>query len=103
MREATRKDRPSMNTSQAQCCLCWRLFSADGVAEQHKPYARAPEDIGKRGRVAVRDGCTVPAELGMTPIERNDGVAVWGFTTEEEYANRLGRMDKARSARKAAR
>lgn len=102
MREATKADRPTMGTSQAQCMIkgCYKMFSADGVAEQHKPYARAPEDMGKRGRVAERAACTDPAQLGMTPIERPDGVTVWGFITEEEYLNRLDRMDTARSARK---
>lgn len=102
MREATKADRPLMGTSQAQCMIkgCYKMFSADGVAEQHKPYHRAPEDMGKRGRVAERDSCTDPVQLGMTPIERPDGVTVWGFISAEEYANRLDRMSTARSARK---
>lgn len=100
MREATKQDRPQMNTSQAQCTKCWLMFSADGVCEQHKPYARSPEDQGKRGRVAERDACTPPQELGMTAIERSDGIAVWGFITEEERINRLSRMEIARTARK---
>lgn len=100
MREATRQDRPQMNTSQSQCVKCWRMFSADGVCEQHKPYARSPEDQGKRGPVAEREACTEPKKLGMTAIEREDGIAVWGFITEEEQQNRLERMQKARAARK---
>lgn len=101
MREATKQDRPQMNTSQSQCVICWRMFSADGPCEQHKPYARSAEDQGKRGPVAERSGCTSPQELGMTPIEREDGIAVWGFITEEEKLNRLERMEKARAARNA--
>jgi hypothetical protein len=37
----------------------------------------------------------------MIPIEREDGITVWGFITEEEQNNRVERMNKARAARKA--
>lgn len=99
-REATRKDLPLMNTNQAQCMLCYRIFTADGICEQHKPYARAPEDEGKRGRVALRGSCTEPDELGMVGIPRADGVVVWGFRTEDAHQERIDRMANARAARK---
>lgn len=75
------------------------MFTADGPCEDHKPYARAPEDAGKRGRVAVREECTEPASLGMTGIPRSDDIIVWGYRDENAYQERLDRMAKARAAR----
>lgn len=102
MREATRKDLPKQGTNQSQCVLCWRIFDCDGNAEKHKPYARAAEDSGKRGRVAEREECTLPSELGMVGRERaGDGVVIWSNTDDEAYAARMLLMEKARIARKA--
>ena len=63
MREALRFDRPKGN--EAQCPICWRLFSSDGSCEAHKPY-RSPKTAA----------CKEPSELGYQAVERR-GVAVW--------------------------
>lgn len=99
MNEVYASTRPQVGTSQSQCPLCGLIFSADGNCEKHKPYARSPEEEGKRGRVAKREGCTHPKDLGMVGIPRDDGVLVWGFRSEDSRDELVKRMAKARAAR----
>lgn len=101
MREATRQDRPMVGTIQAQCCMCWRIFSSDSLCEKAKPYARLPEETGtgKRGRVAERSSCIDPLELGLVSRERSDGVAIWGLVDSEESERRAQNLAKARAVR----
>jgi hypothetical protein len=63
MRDTTRSDIP--HGAEAQCPICWRIFTRDGVCEKHKPYAspKTPE-------------CKDPATLGFVRRDRR-GVAVW--------------------------
>lgn len=55
------RDLPKGN--EAQCVLCWRIFTSDSAAESHKSY---------QGRTS----CVDPATLGMEPRERR-GLPVW--------------------------
>lgn len=55
------RDLPKGN--EAQCVLCWRIFTSDSAAEAHKSYAG-------------RTSCVDPATLGMEPRERR-GLPVW--------------------------
>lgn len=99
MREATRDDRPVIGTNQAQCSICWRMFSSDSLCERCKPYARPPWDVNTRGRVSVRDECIDPLLIGLIARERGDGVCVWGLVDSEESLRRSANLAKARSAR----
>jgi hypothetical protein len=63
VREATRADPPKGR--EAQCPLCWRIFSSDSSCEAHKPYRRP-----------LTDTCKPPAHQGAQPFERR-GLAVW--------------------------
>lgn len=101
-REATKADRPVIGTIQTQCCVCWRMFASDSICEKTKPYARLPEDEGKVGRVAERAECTLPSALGLISRVREDGIIVWGVTTDEEMERRAETMVKARAARVAS-
>lgn len=98
-REATRADRPVIGTIQTQCVVCWKMFASDAICERQKPYARLPEDEGRKGRIAERDGCIDPASLGLIARERTDGVLVWGLTSDEEIERRTEQMAAARVAR----
>lgn len=99
MREATKKDRPKIGTIQAQCILCWRIFASDSICERTKPYARLPEDEGRKGRISERVSCIDPLELGLIARERTDGVIVWGLVDEEEAVRRSVNLAKARTAK----
>lgn len=98
-REAERSDRPVIGTIQTQCVVCWKMFASDSICERQKPYARLPQDEGKVGRVAERSECTDPSALGLIPRVREDGVIVWGVTTDEEMERRALTLGKARTAR----
>lgn len=63
VREANRADRPK--GKEAQCPICWRIFSSDRNAEAHKPYARPHTPA-----------CKDPSVLGMKVQERR-GLRVW--------------------------
>lgn len=99
MREATKKDLPRLGTNQAQCCICYRMFSSDSLCEKTKPYARPPWDVNTRGRVAARDECIEPELVGLIARERADGVAIWGLVDSEESDRRSANLAKARTAR----
>lgn len=99
MREATRKDHPRIGTIQTQCSICWRMFASDSICERQKPYARLPGDPTV-GRVAERSECVQDlSSLGLIARERDDGIAVWGVTSDEEMERRAVVMEKARAAR----
>lgn len=98
MKEATRADRPAIGTVQSQCVLCWKIFSSDAACESHKPYARLPGDP-ETGRIAEREACTEPSELGLVGRDRGDGVRVWGVTSDEEMELKRQRLEKARASR----
>lgn len=98
IREATRKDTPKVGTIQAQCCICWRMFSSDAVCETHKPYARLPGDLSV-GRIAERAECTEPSSLGLVGRDRGDGVIVWSPTDDETHQLKVARLEAARAAR----
>lgn len=63
MREATRADLP--RGREAQCVLCWRIFSSDSSCETHKPYRRP-----------VTPECKEPGTIGFRAFERR-GLAIW--------------------------
>ena len=84
-REAERSDRPTMNTKETQCPLCWRLFSSDSACELTKPY-----------RKPVSEGCKQPSELGMVSKERGDGVLVWSVPMDPAVRERMEKMWAAR-------
>ena len=70
MREATRADLPKGR--EAQCPICWRMFTSDWACERHKPYRRP----------ATPD-CKIPqASDEMTQewwhLERR-GLFIWGY------------------------
>lgn len=97
MRKATKADRPRIGTAETQCSICWEMFSSDTLCEMAKPYARHPDDTNTVGRIAVRDKCTPPEELGLFCRDRGDGVCVWSSEEDEAVKER---MAKARQARK---
>lgn len=61
-REATRADKP--RGAEAQCVICWRMFSRNSSADGHK----------LKGADAGR--CVDPASLGFEFYERR-GLRVW--------------------------
>ena len=50
--------------NEAQCPLCWRIFTSDSSCECHKIY--------EKDYIACKD----PATIGMVPRERR-GIPVW--------------------------
>lgn len=64
MREATKADLPKGHR-EAQCPICWRLFSSDPSCEEHKPWRRP-----------VTATCKEPPSLRHRAFERR-GLAVW--------------------------
>lgn len=85
MREATRKDRPTLNTKETQCCICYSIFSSDSACEAHKPY-----------RKPVSNLCKSPKELGMESKVRPDGVKVWSVPMDPAVKERMEKMWAAR-------
>lgn len=66
---STRQDLPK--GAQAQCVLCWRIFTSDSVCEHHKPYAQP-----------TTTHCKPPASLGMIALDKG-GYPVWTIFKEE--------------------
>ena len=69
MREATRSDLPK--GGEAQCTICWKLFTSDYACEAHKPYRRPQTP-----------DCKIPSLLEEMPgewwqLERR-GLFIWG-------------------------
>ena len=85
MREASRTDRPTMNTKETQCVVCWMMFSSDSACELTKPY-----------RKPVSVDCKHPVDLGMVSKEREDGVLVWSVPMDPAQRARLEKMWAAR-------
>lgn len=81
-REAIKKDHPK--GSEAQCPVCWRIFTSDNICESHKRYPKG------EGRAT----CVDPASLGIASHVRRN-LRVWG-QTQEEYDRRLELIVNAR-------
>lgn len=80
MREATRSDLPVGN-KEAQCPICWRMFSTDRNCERHKPYS-------KRNGTQPGEYCKNPEDVGLVQEERR-GFAVWKEPGKENLLQRL--------------
>jgi hypothetical protein len=75
IREATKEDLPK--GAEAQCPICWRIFSSDSTCELHKPY-----------RKPIADVCKEPSIIGLVMKERR-GLAIWSSPPDEGMARRL--------------
>lgn len=84
VREATRADRPTLNTKETQCCICHKMFSSDSACELTKPYRRP-----------VSEKCKDPRSLGMESKDR-DGILVWSVPMDPVVKARLELMWEAR-------
>jgi hypothetical protein len=73
MREAIESDLPK--GVEAQCPVCWRIFTRNSVAERHKTY----RPLGTT--------CADPASLGLVPKERR-GLVVWSGPPPSEPLRR---------------
>lgn len=70
-----RADKPQ--GSEAQCPLCWRIFTSDSAAEAHKVYPKEDQLIL----------CKDPATIGMVPRSRRN-LPIWTRPTDRVFIER---------------
>ena len=78
IREATKKDLPK--GAEAQCPLCWRIFTSDSTCELHKPY-----------RKPIANQCKDPENIGLVSKERRN-LRVWSSPPDQGMIDRLTRQ-----------
>jgi hypothetical protein len=84
IREATKADLPK--GAEAQCPICWRIFTSDSTCELHKPY-----------RKPIAETCKEPSSIGLVMKIRRD-LAVWSSPPDEGMRQRLGRPDASEAS-----